>query len=239
MAGALPSQPNKQWLAQFAVINASDLEAVRQTFYDFQLYLTAGQAQLLFFQNQIGQGITSALGAVVAGNKSFADTNMNLSGQLTSGQNFLMQSIEIFFEPGSSAAASTYVQHAITTFIAVPTQVLLAAPNDVDAIRQSGWLEFLVLSKTYLREAPIGRFPPKTQLDLDSAMATNSATTASIFALSAKFYGRPYYIQPWVTIPSTTNFNVALNWPGAVATPSGFNGRIGCVLDGILFRNTQ
>jgi hypothetical protein len=37
----------------------------------------------------------------------------------------------------------------------------------------------------------------------------------------------------------TQNFNVTLNFPTAVATPSGQNARIGVVLDGLLYRLSQ
>lgn len=231
--------PTLAQLQQYAVVNGQDLEAVRQTLYDFQLYPTAGQTQLQFFQAPGGQGITSAIGAVVGSAKGFADTNMTLAGQLARYVNFLLQSIEVFFEPGSVATANTYTPFRPVVLIAIPTLALTSGPNDVDAIRQSGWLELFVSNKTYLREAPLGRFPPKTQLDLDVAFATNSATTLGIGGFSGKFYGRPYYVEPWITLPANANFTVNLNWPGAVATPSGFNGRAGVVMDGITFRNTQ
>lgn len=235
--GAAPSIAD---LLQFGVVQSSNLEAVRQTLYDFQVYPTAGVAGALqFFQAPLGQGATSATGAVALTAKTYADTNMVVAGQLPRFVNFLMQSIEVFFEPGSVATASTYTKQAITTVIAVPTAALTAGPNDVDTIRQTGWLELFISNKNYLREAPLGRFPPKTQLDLDAAIATNSATTLGITALSAKFYGRPYYVEPWIMLPENANFSVSCNWPVLTPTPSGFNGRLGIVLDGITYRATQ
>jgi hypothetical protein len=38
---------------------------------------------------------------------------------------------------------------------------------------------------------------------------------------------------------ATQNFNITQNWPAALATPSGFNGRVGIKLDGLLYRNSQ
>jgi hypothetical protein len=55
--------------------------------------------------------------------------------------------------------------------------------------------------------------------------------------LNAK--GRPYYVEPSIFLISTQNFSVTINFPVAVATPSGFNGRVGIILDGYLYRNSQ
>lgn len=226
-------------LDRYAVVNGSDLEALRQPMYDYQLYPTAGQGQLQFFQQQYGAGVTSALGAVVGSTKTLADTNMTMAGQLSKGLNLLLESVEVFFEPGKTATANTYQNQAIVTVIAIPTAALTAGPNDVDVIRQSGFLDFVVLSKNYLRHAPLGMFPGMVSLNMDAALATNSATTLGLSALSARAAGRPFFLNPLVTIPSNMNFSFNLNWPGAVATPSGFNGRIGINLDGVQFRNTQ
>ncbi len=235
----LTGNPTLANLAQYRVVNGGDLESVRQSLYDFAVYPTAGANQITLFANPIGQGQTSSTGAVAGTPKTYADTNMELASQLPRYKDFLLQSIEIIFEPGSVATANTFTKLNVSQFNAVPTQVIVAAPNDVDSIRLSGWLELNISSKNYLREAPLGRFPPKTYLSLDAAMGTNSATTATVQAQSAKFGGRPYYIDPYIVLPSNANFQITLNWPAVVATPSGFNGRIGCVLDGVLYRATQ
>ena len=226
-------------LNAYSVVNGQDIESLRQPLYDWQIYPTAGQGQLQFFQNQVGQGVTSALGATATTAKTVADTNMTLSGQLSAGINFLMESIEVGFEPGSVSTTNTYTNYKPVSLIAVPTVALTGGPNDTDTIRQSGWLSFSVLSKNYLTFGPLGNFPMMTHLTMDAAVATNSATTLGITALASHWAGRPFYMQPLVTIPSNMNFNLNLNWPGALATPSGFNARIGITIDGIQFRNTQ
>ena len=83
------------------------------------------------------------------------------------------------------------------------------------------------------------RFPPKAQLTLDAAIASNSATVGESAAVSAKISGRPYMVEPPIYLENNQNFVVQLNWPGAVATPSGFNARVGVILDGYLYRNSQ
>lgn len=226
-------------LNQYKVNRPGQAEVVRQRLYDFQLYPTAGQAQMTFFALPIGQGVTSSLGAVVGSVKTYADTNMETAGALPRPKSYLVESIEIHFEPGSSAAANTFAQAAPNVFNAAAAAAVLAQLSDINAIRLSGWLEFYIGSKTYLWEAPLGVFPPKVRMELDSAIASNSATTAEVGAVSGKFGGRPYYLDPPITLETLQNFAVYLKWPGAVATPSGFNGRIGVVFDGVMFRLSQ
>lgn len=214
-------------------------EAVRQRLYDFLLYPTAGQNQLTFFALQLGQGITSAIGAVVGSAKTYADTNMEVSGSLPRPKSYLLESIEIVFEPGSSAAANTFLQATPNQFVAVAANAQLAQLADVNIIRISGWFELYIGSKTYLWEAPLGTFPPKVRMEMDVAIASNSATTSEVAAVTAKWGGRPYYMDPPITLESMQNFAAYLKWPGLVATPSTFNGRIGVVFDGVLFRLSQ
>jgi hypothetical protein len=111
--------------------------------------------------------------------------------------------------------------------------------NDFNTWSTTGFLTLLIGSKLYLTEAPLNRFPTKTALVVDAALATNSATTAQLSVLSPKIQGRPYYVDPPIAIMATQNFTLSLNYPAAVALPSGFNGRIGVIFDGYLFRNSQ
>jgi hypothetical protein len=51
--------------------------------------------------------------------------------------------------------------------------------------------------------------------------------------------GRPYYIDPTIALQPAVNFEVLLRFPAAVATPSGFNARVGVILDGYFMRASQ
>lgn len=226
-------------LEQYRVNRQGQAEVVRQRLYDFQLYPTAGAAQFTFFALPVGQGLTSAVGGVVGTAKTYADTNMDTAGQLPRPKSYLVESIEILFEPGSVATANTFTTTPPNIFAAAAALAVAAQLADINILRISGWLEFYIGSKTYLTEAPLGVFPPKVRLELDAAFASNSATTAEVGAISGKWGGRPYYLDPPITLESMQNFAVYLKFPAAVATPSGFNGRIGVVFDGVLFRNSQ
>jgi hypothetical protein len=110
---------------------------------------------------------------------------------------------------------------------------------DVNSFYQSGMLELNILSKNYLRETPLIAFPPKANYNLDAAIASNSATTAEVGAINMRAAGRPYYLEPTIALQPAVNFEVVLRFPAAVATPSGFNARVGVILDGYFMRASQ
>jgi hypothetical protein len=221
------------------VTNPGQSEVIRQSLYDFQLYPTAGQTQLNFFSQPAGQGLTSAVGATAGAAKSLSDTNLVLPNQLPSGSAFMIESIEVFFYAGSVSTANTYTPANISLFAAVSAAAVAGQLNDVNTVMQSGLLELNILQKNYLRETPLQRFPAKTGIDGNFAIASNSATTAETALANARATGRPYYIDPSVTLQPAVNFEVLLKWPGVVATGSGFNARIGVVLDGYTMRASQ
>jgi hypothetical protein len=221
------------------VTNPGQSEIIRQRLYDYQLYPAAGAQQLAFFQAPIGQGVTTAIGGTVGSAKSQWDTSMELGGQLPSGKSFLVESIEVLFLPGASASANTYTTANLSQFNATAALAVTAAIQDVQQFYSTGMLEFNVLSKNYLRETPLLCFPPKAMLDLSAASANTSATTAQISQTLAKAVGRPYYIEPRITLQPAVNFEVLLRWPALVPTISTNNGRVGVILDGYMLRASQ
>ena len=209
----------------YRVNRSQEYEVTRQSLYDFQTYAQAGQTSLTFFQTPIGQG-----------GKTIADTNLELAGQLPAPKNFVVESIEIYFFPADNPVTVTNV----TTVGATVSNYA----NDVDAVAQSGSLDFFIGSKSYLQEAPIGRFPPKTRLEtgFSAALQTKQAIAADDSgqwtADYAAMCGRPYFLDPYkILLAPTQNFTVTLTWPAAVAVSA--DARIGVVLDGVLFRLSQ
>lgn len=231
--------PSIQYLRRFAVNRPGEPEVIRQTLYDHEILPGAGVTQLSFFQSPIGQGVASALGAPVGSRKTRADTNMTLAGQLSTLLNFVIQKIEVSIEVGSTANDDEYAQAGAGIFDAANAQTLAEVVNDVETFYRSGWLELEIGNKLYLIEAPIGKFPPATQTVVDSSVATNSATVGVLTFRKASRAGRPYFVDPALSLMSNQNFVARLNWPGAVALPSGFNARIGLTLDGVTFRAAQ
>ena len=220
------------------VTNPNQSEVIRQRYYDYQLYATAGYTQLNFFSQPIGSGLTSAPGAVAGTTKTRHDTNLEIANSLPSGKGVMIESLEVIFLPGSVSTANTYTAVALTTFAAAAAATVGNSITDIYTIYQSGLLELQILDKVMLSETPLLAFPPKAQFDGFAAIASNSATVGASASTFLKAAGRPYYLQPEVALRSGENFSVSVKWPGVVATPSGFNGRIGVILDGFVQRAT-
>lgn len=222
------------------VVSTDQSDIRKARLYDYQLLPAGGAQQLSFFQNPIGQGITSSLGAPVGSAKTIFDTNMQLPGQLPNGQAFLVESIEVKFFAGSSNAANTFAAAAANPFAAVAAGAVLAQAQDFRTVQQSGILEFNILNKLYVQDGPLGDFPPKARGKIDASIASNSATTAEVGAIDAAADGRPYFLSKTeLLLQPMVNFSVVIRWPAAIPLPSTFNGRIGVVLDGYLAQATQ
>jgi hypothetical protein len=125
----------------------------------------------------------------------------------------------------------------MSTFNATAAAAVAGAANDVNTFYQSGLLELNILSKNYLRETPLLAFPPKANFALDAAVATNSATTAEVALTQARAAGRPYYIDPSISLQPAVNFEVVIRFPAAVAVTN--NARVGVILDGYFMRASQ
>lgn len=233
------STPTGQTFDAFRVTNPGFAEIIRQPLYDYQILPGAGSQRLAFFQQPIGQGVTSALGATVGTAKTYADTNMTLASQLPSGFQFLIEALEVQFYPGSVSTANTYTPATITFFAAVAAATVGAQMNDANTFYQGGLLELNVLQKNYLRMTPLVNFVPQRSLDLSATIASNSATTSEVGAGVVRPGGIPFELDPPITLMPACNFEVALGWPAVVALPSGFNARVGVVLQGYAWRAGQ
>lgn len=214
--------PNRSQLNRFNV-NRQGWEAIRQSLYDFTTYAAAGQTQLTFFALPVGQS-----------SKTLSDTNMTLAGQLPANQEFLVQSIEVLFLPTVPAVAAANPS-------AFGAQAVAAHVNDAYLVSRTGNLNFNIGSKSYLQESPLGRFPAKTGLEVRAALSDVSTAGANFQSriAFARSVGRPYLLSPAdLRLVSTQNFSVTLNWPEGVQAITN-PGRIGVILDGILYRRSQ
>lgn len=211
--------PSIDQLSKYQVNRVGAVEAVRQTLYDSATYAAGGQTSLTFFQLPVGQG-----------GKTKADTNMEAAGTLPNPKQFLVQSIELHFFPGAT----------IEKFGAAADTGNIFA-DDVYVFAKGGYLDFFIGSKSYLTEAPLTKFPPKTRLDgWGAASDTTTAGAGRAYRQDySTVWGRPYYLDPAILLVPTQNFQISLNWPVAVALPSTLAGRVVVSLDGILYRNSQ
>lgn len=230
--------PNMADFNRQRVTNPNQSEVIRQRLFDFQLYPAAGVTSLNFFSLPIGQGQGTAPVTAAGTPKSKSDTNLTNANTLPSGKEFKIESIEVVFLPGSVSTANTFTPaYPIFTGVTEGTIEALFA-RDLYAIYNSGLLELNILDKNYLSEPLLKSFPPKTVWELQASVATATAS-ADLVAANAVVTGRPYYIEPTISLQPAVNFGVVLSWPGAVATPSTFNGRIGVILDGYVLRASQ
>jgi hypothetical protein len=209
--------PSLSELQVFDVNRRGEYEGIRQSFYSFLAYPTAGQLLFTFFQSPLG-----------ASGSTLETTNLRSAGQLPQPQNFLVESIEVHYYSGTAIGL---------------TGAAAAAPiyaNEAFDIYANGSLEFFIGSKNYLEEAPIMCFPPKTKLRVDSAIAldvveaTAEAQTSIVYAAAS---GRPYWLDPPVLLVPNQNFDVKIRY-GSLHTVA-VAGRIGVKLDGILYRQSQ
>lgn len=221
------------------VTSPDQSEVTRGSLYDYQLYPLAGVTEMQFFANPAGQGIATALGAVVGSVKTLSDTNIQVANTLPSGKAFRIFSIEVRFWAGNSAAANTYTRRPKSNFAAVAVATVANEVDDVDAFYQSGLFELAVLDKVYIRETPLVSFPTQVGISFAGMISTNSATTSEVEGHITQSAGREYQMKVAFTLLPQQNFSVALKWPGVVATPSGFNGRVGVILNGFFMRATQ
>lgn len=218
--------PGRAQLSQY-VVNRPGWEAVRNSKYDFQQYAAAGQTQLTFFSQPLGQGTGWA-----GGTKTFSDTNMELAGQLPANQEFLIESVEIMFLPTTPTVAAQMPGAAVAA-LTIPQIV-----NDAYIVGRAGNLQMIIGSKPYLQEAPLGRFPPKSHFAVMGAAATTVAAE-QLTAIFPYWTGRPYMLAPAsLLLNSNQNFSITLNWPEGVQAITN-PGRIGVILDGFLYRRSQ
>lgn len=214
--------PTRAQLSKYSV-NRPGWEAIKQSLYDYQAYAAAGQTNLTFFALPVGQS-----------SKTLSDTNMTLAGQLPKNQEFLIQSIEVFFSPTTPTVAAQMPA-------AFGAQAIAQIINDSYIVGRAGNLTLTIGSKPYLQEAPLGRFPQKAAFTVDGALSDVTSAGASLQSRLAfgQWRGRPYLLDPApLLLPENQNFSVSLAWPEGVQAITN-PGRIGVILDGILYRRSQ
>lgn len=238
IARALPGY--QEVMERYSVNNINQWEAIKQTLYDSVAYAAAGSTKLTFFALPIGQG--TGFGG---GTKNESDTNMYMASNIPAMQAFLVQAVELIFQPttpGNAGSAAGVVAQlpAATGATAAP---LIA--NDVFYFRRAGNLQIQIGAKNYLTEAPLSKFPSKTNYTVEGALS-DAGTTAGLATAGqatrlayAAIKGPVYRLSPAdLLLEANQNFQVTLNWPEgaqAITNPA----RVFCVLDGILYRASQ
>jgi len=215
--GAVP--PSLRKLRGYDVNRAGQVEGIYQPLYDFQTYDGVnGQTQMTFFAQPIGQS-----------GRTFEDTNMESAGQMPAPKEQLVTNIQVVVLSGIDPVGANLT-------VGTPSQW-----NDVYSIFKTGYLDFFIGSKSYLTDAPLGKFSNDFRLAGSAALSdtTTSGTTELSKIDYATFAGPIYEITP-TRLVSNQNFNVTLNWKAATPLPSAdTNTRIGVILGGFLYRLSQ
>lgn len=189
------------------------VEQIRDTIaeprYDTVALPAAGSVQLTFFALPLGQGVT----AFGAGTKTYADTNMELAGQLPNPYTFTIMGFRLAF-PWN-----------------VPAADLVLAIN-------GAVFSLFIGAKPFLR-VPARTIPSgngafiSTNAGSTAAANVSSATSGWPHMANGFAIGR----KPLVLTP-TENFQVTLSWPGGLQV-IGAQTFITIYLDGVLRRGAQ
>lgn len=218
---------NRQALANHRVTVPGVQDETYAPLYDHVNYAAAGQPQLSFFSQPIGQGTTTAPGAT--GTKSLADTNITNANMLPVDNAFYMTGIEVVVFPGVNPGRGATTSALMGTFW-----------NDMWVIGKSGVLTLRIGTRDYIQDGPLMNFPSTQGLGGVAAMADATTAAASLASTVeyARYVGQAYTIVPLLIQP-TQNFSVTMTWPAVVATVSTQIARVSVRLRGRFIRNAQ
>lgn len=193
-----------------AALNKSEVrfagmqDVIWEPLYDTVVYPAAGAREIALFQEAIGNN-----------GKTIADTNMDMNGQISSGKNFMITGIELWFVPSQDSDQGAAVK----------------LTDDVRAFANNGAAVLTILSKDYVRQAPLGSFPQSSRVEMDAA-----TTVASTNIEQANNVGESFEILD-LRLASNTNFKLTL--VDLAALPSTQDGKIIAKLNGFSYRNVQ
>lgn len=199
-------------LAQYNPNRADQVEGIWQPYYHNVAVAAAGQASLQFFN--------------VAFSGNYTVTNMPAASFFPAPTAFLVKALMFNFIPGN----------ANTTTAAAPTAAATANWNDTILIANSGYMEFVIGGKVYLRDSPIGRFAPNYSVSGAAAIGATLTAPAQTVVSYARAAGRYYEITPFL-IPQTQNFSLTYYTPTAVVINAA--GSMIATLDGFYYRQSQ
>jgi hypothetical protein len=199
-------------LQQFNPNRADQVEGIWQPFYHKQAYAAAGQASLVFFN--------------VAFAGDYTVTNMPNAAFFPAPTAFLCRALMLNFIPGNAFAQSG----------GAPAAAQVANLNDVLAVANGGYIEFVIGGKVYLRDSPSGRFAPNYGISAAVAVGATLTAPAQTTFDYARAAGRYYEITPFL-IPQTQNFSVTLYTPTVI--PVSVAGTVIATMDGFYYRQSQ
>lgn len=194
-------------------------EALDQPLYHIRNYPTTGQTKLTFFNESVGD----------VGN---AFSNMDSNSELSKGKRQGVFEIGVAFLGGADAVEEDVAD--LAELIEDSKKVL----------EGSAFLEFKVLEKIYLVEAPLTRVPSGQGLFVGGGGIQRTQGTPADGSSTVGYAsnGFPLVINRRklrvpIPLPAQTKFNVTITWPTAITVSTA--SRIGIWLDGLQIRAIQ
>jgi hypothetical protein len=218
---------SRQDLQNHAATIANIQDQIYSPLYDSATFTSNSTTSISFFTTPRGQGTTTAPGA--SGAKSYADTNLQLAGQLALGNRFYCTGIEFQIFPGINPGRGGIASAAAAYFV-----------NDLYTLSKSGYVQFTIQNRDYLIDSPLINFPPVNRLAGFASASDATTAAASLYSEIgyASVAGAAYNIVP-VYIEPTQAFSLNVFWPAPITMPSSTNARIFARLRGRLIRNAQ
>jgi hypothetical protein len=212
-------------LARYNIAPGKD-EIFKDSLYDSVAYAAAGQTSLSYFSSPVGQG--TGFGG---GTKTYSDTNMDLAGQLSAGTGFLIDRIEVEFQPTTPSVTADMPA-------VFGAQRACQLVNDAYVFGRSGYLSFTgPNNKVLLINGPMYRFPSVKNFEVDGALADVTTAGASLQSRTqfARWTGEPFDLFPVpIWLDSNMKFGIQLKWDeGVQALPSGNPARVFVRLGGL------
>ncbi len=203
------------WYQNNRVNLSGTKEVIWEPLYDTVAYPSGGSSSITLFQNQIGKN-----------GKQLDETNMDLDGQLPSGKSFLLVGIQLAFYAGdlSASANNELIVNHVTA--------------DTRTFAENGHLIFRIGSKDYMRQAPLGKFPPCERLSgyTSLSMGLDATPNKKTYAEYATPSGREFSVNGLLLEP---NQNFSLELRDLPPLLSGVDGKIVATLNGFIGRNAQ
>ena len=211
--------PTQQQLDQLTTQVPGVSEWISWTLYHYVAYPAAGAQQFAFF------GV--AAGGAPNGD---IDTNMEQAGVLPQPQEFLVQGIEAYFEPGPSPYVGKQAEE--NPLYGADKHLIRYTPSK---------LTLTIGTKPYVKDGPLVVFPFNRYMTGPAALsdATTAAASQQTIIDDVEVRGKPFMCGPPLYIKSQMNFGAIIQFPAAVPLPSTLAGRIGVRLCGMLKRAAQ
>jgi hypothetical protein len=214
-----------QLQALYGSMNPNSLQFLRKSWWSYLPYPNAGASQFNFFGQALGNGATTSV-----------DTNMPLAGTFGTSA-FLIKSIEF----------SVQIDTAYVADYTGLDATMLAA-DYLNGFVQAGVFQFYINSKLFSQINKPFLYAPEGDgaIKLLSAGQVSVTTDRYPSVDLSRRSDAVYIMDPEIFIEAQTNFQCAITYESGpvpfiaqTLVTAGMTPRIGCRLDGIVFRPTQ